>query len=165
MFRRPVEQVSWTMIMEPDGFAARTGMRLPTEAEWEYAYRAGGLSAYHGFPANPNSTDDALRAGRIAWSASNSDDQTHPVGELGGNGFGLHDMSGNVSEWVVDNYAADYYSQSPLLDPPGPRESHVRCLRGGSWWSTSWHIRASCRGSSYPYARDSTTGFRVARDP
>ncbi|MDA1105598.1 MAG: formylglycine-generating enzyme family protein, partial [Planctomycetota bacterium] len=114
---RPVEQVSWNTIQ---GFLTSTGMRLPTEAEWEYAYRAGTTTAFHSMPGYPDGTNADSQLGTIAWYSSNSSSQTHAVGQKAGNGFGLHDMSGNVWEWVKDWYSASYYSSSPATDPQGP---------------------------------------------
>jgi formylglycine-generating enzyme required for sulfatase activity len=92
--------------------------RLPTEAEWEYAARAGSDSPYSG------------SLGQVAWYAANSDDETHPVGQKNPNAWGLYDTQGNVREWVSDLYTANYYSNSPVVDPTGP-ELGARGGRGG----------------------------------
>ena len=117
MQNRPVEAVSWNTIQ---GFLSATGMRLPTEAEWEYAYRAGTTTAFHGWAGQPAGTNDDSLVGNIAWYSSNSGGQTRPVGGKAANGFGLHDMAGNVWEWVSDWYGSSYYASSPLEDPQGP---------------------------------------------
>jgi formylglycine-generating enzyme required for sulfatase activity len=165
---RPVEQVSWTMIAGAGGFMAQTGMRLPTEAEWEYAYRAGTTTAFHGFTGYPNGTNDDSLVGAIGWWFINtcgggSGCMTLPVGQKLGNGFGLHDMGGNVWEWVNDWYGS--YSSSAQTNPTGPTTGSVRVLRGGSWGNAAFDLRASARGDSAPAAASATIGFRAARSP
>jgi formylglycine-generating enzyme required for sulfatase activity len=159
---RPVERVSWNTIQ---GFLSATGMRLPTEAEWEYAYRAGTSTAFHSMPGYPNGTNDGNQIGAIAWFASNAASQTRPVGQKAGNGFGLHDMSGNVWEWVNDRYSSTYYASSPSVDPPGPSSGSLRVLRGGSWDVNSFSCRSSERGIGDQSVVDRSRGFRVARAP
>jgi formylglycine-generating enzyme required for sulfatase activity len=160
---RPLERVSWEMIQD---FLGTTGLRLPTDAEWEYAYRAGTTTAFHSMPGNPNGTNDDNQLGTIAWFSSNSADQTRPVGQKAGNGFGLHDMSGNVWEWVNDWYGENYYVSSPPVNPQGPSSGPLRVFRGGSWYDKSDYCRSSRRLSSDP-SFDFITflGFRVARNP
>jgi formylglycine-generating enzyme required for sulfatase activity len=160
---RPVEQVSWNTIQ---GFLAQTGMRLPTEAEWEYAYRAGTTTAFHGYTGNPSGTNDDNLVGNIAWYWSNSNSQTRPVGGKLANGYGLHDMSGNVREWVNDWWSSAYYSSSPQNNPTGPASGVDRVVRGGSWDSYTGYLRASARYYVTPdYAYGYRLGFRVARAP
>jgi formylglycine-generating enzyme required for sulfatase activity len=163
---RPVEQVSWNTIQ---GFLSATGMRLPTEAEWEYAYRAGTATAYHSMPGYPHGTNDDSLLGDIAWFNGNSADQTRPVGQLAGNGFGLHDMSGNVWEWVSDWHSDSYYASSPSVNPSGPPSGKHKVLRGGTWLNSLpfLHFRSSARWPGLPQGFDFplTTGFRVARNP
>jgi formylglycine-generating enzyme required for sulfatase activity len=169
---RPVEQVSWETIQ---GFLTQTGMRLPTEAEWEYAYRAGTNSAYHGFPGNPagfNCWEQAGTIGVFGGCAPGAPCSTIPVGQRQGNGFGIHDMSGNVWEWVADWYSAEYYSASPSVDPVGPSSGEFRVMRGGGWGNAPWGGRGSGRWRLQPEGNFSTPnssgnqiGFRVARDP
>jgi formylglycine-generating enzyme required for sulfatase activity len=157
---RPVERVSWSAIQN---YLSTTGMRLPTEAEWEYACRASTMTAFH----NNTSVDTLI--GDIAWIGwvyGNSGGQTRPVGQLAGNGFGLHDMSGNVCEWVSDWYSASYYVSSPSVNPPGPSSGSGRVFRGGSWSDDiTFYCRSSSRRYDSPNSISSRTGFRVARNP
>jgi sulfatase modifying factor 1 len=159
---RPVEFVSLNTIQ---GFLSSTGMRLPTEAEWEYAYRAGTTTAFHGWPPQTAGTNDDTQVGNIAWFGSNSNSQTRPVGGKAPNGFGLHDMSGNVWEWVNDWYSGSYYASSPSTNPPGPASGTVRVLRGGSWGNVTYFLRSSIRIFYSPGLTVDNGGFRVARNP
>ena len=165
---RPVEQVSWDMIAGAGGFMAQTGMRLPTEAEWEYAYRADTTTAFHGFTGYPNGTNNDSLVGSIAWWGSccggNSGGYTHPVGQKLGNGFGLHDMAGNVWEWVNDRYGS--YSSGAQINPTGPTTDSYRVFRGGSWgFDTSYYLRASYRGVDTREVSYFYIGCRAARSP
>jgi formylglycine-generating enzyme required for sulfatase activity len=163
---RPVEQVSWRMVAGVDGFTSLTNMRLPTEAEWEYAYRAGTTTAFHGATGNLAGTNDEAFLPNIAWYSQNSFQQTRPVGRKASNGFGLHDMSGNVCEFVSDWYGD--YLPGLQVNPAGPSESQfglTRVSRSSSSYDSPQYARASSRGGvpvdqSYP-----TIGFRVARSP
>jgi len=158
--QRPVEQVSWNTIQ---GFLGQTGMRLPTEAEWEYAYRAGTTTAFHGYAGQLSGTNDDNLLGNIAWFTSNSNSQPRPVGGKLGNGFGLHDMSGNVIEWVNDRWGG--YSAGAQTNPQGPSSGTTRVLRGGYWSFGSFFCRASSRYNVDPDDSDYYIGFRVARTP
>ena len=162
---RPVEEVSWLDIV--NDFQPGTGLRLPTEAEWEWACRAGTTQAYHGWAAMPEGFTDVSVIGNIAWSNPNSNSQTHPVGQLQPNGFGLYDMSGNVAEWCADAHDVNYYSHSPSVDPPGGNSGLLgrRVLRGSSWFLDAVTLRSSYRVSSSPSRTGSSIGFRVARTP
>lgn len=157
---RPVEQVSWDMVQQ---FLAGTGMRLPTEAEWERAYRAGTGTAYHSLPGYPGGTNDEVLLAEISWFLGNSAGQTRPVGQKAGNGFGLHDMSGNVWEWVSDRWGD--YSAQPQTDPAGPTTGSDRVIRGGSWVSGPFGVRSSYRFLGAPGGTSDGLGFRVARSP
>ena len=153
---RPVENVSWTAIQ---GFLSSTGMRLPSEAEWEYACRAGTTTAFN----NGSSADSTV--GTIAWYNENSGSQTHAVGGKAANALGLHDMSGNVWEWVNDWYDVSYYSVSPLTNPLGPASSTQRVLRGGSFPLVTYYARSSYRDVNTPDTTYNNYGFRVVRNP
>ena len=153
---RPVEQVSWNTIQ---GYLSATGMRLPSEAEWEYACRAGTTTAF-----NSGSSDDAT-VGTIAWYNVNSGSQTHVVGGKAANALGLFDMSGNVWEWVNDWYDGSYYSVSPSTNPLGPVSGTYRVLRGGSYYNLTNFVRSSYRSYTTPGGTYYTVGFRVARNP
>jgi formylglycine-generating enzyme required for sulfatase activity len=159
---RPVENVSWNTIQ---GFLSATGLRLPTEAEWEYAYRAGTTTAFHSMPGFPNGTNDDTQVGNIAWFSSNSASQTRPVGGKAANALGLHDMSGNVIEWCSDWYSGTYYASSPPTNPPGPATGAARVRRGGSWGVDSNFLRSSYRTYVAPGFANFNLGFRVARAP
>ena len=134
---------------------------LPTEAQWEYACRAGTTGLYTG-GLNPGL--DAM-----AWWGGNSDDITHPVGEKTPNRWGLFDMHGNVTEWCLDWQIADYYADGQR-DPSGPSDpvepidgfGSPRVLRGGSWLHAASSCRAAYRDSGYPALRFDYQGFRVA---
>ncbi len=97
---------------------------LPTEAQWEYACRAGAMSSWQW-----GNRDDNL--GQYGWVESNSGGTTHAVGRLRSNGFGLYDMHGNVAEWCEDWFAGDYYAEAPVNDPTGPSARTNRVFRGG----------------------------------
>jgi formylglycine-generating enzyme required for sulfatase activity len=157
---RPVEQVSWNTIQS---FLSATGMRLPSEAEWEYAYRAGTTTAFHSMPGYPNGTNDDNQAGMIAWYGSNSGNQTNVVGGKAANALGLHDMAGNVWEWVND-WSGDY-SSGTQTNPVGPVSGTYRVFRGGSWLGPTNGVRSSYRGDTTPDYTYYRTGFRVARAP
>jgi formylglycine-generating enzyme required for sulfatase activity len=156
---RPVERVSWNTTQ---GFLAQTGMRLPTEAEWEYACRAGTSTAFPGYSAHPYGTDDDSLVGNFAWYTDNSDWVSHPVGGKLANGYGLHDMAGNVWEWVSDRYGP--YSEDSQFDPTGPTSGNSRVVRGGVMSDDAGYLRSSARN---PRAASDTTfcGFRVAKNP
>jgi len=172
--RHPVESVSWhdaiafcNKLSERDGLkpyyqfgvGARSGgdgYRLPTEAEWEYACRAGSTTRY-------SFGDDAASLGEHAWYGDNSGAKTHPVGQKLPNAFGLYDMHGNVWEWCWDGYDESYYGQSPTVDPPGPFRATMRVNRGGSWGLNLRSARSADRYGSAPDNRDLDLGFRVAR--
>jgi formylglycine-generating enzyme required for sulfatase activity len=173
---RPVDTTSWETIQEFLGAHRLKGsgdnpeLRLPTEAEWEYAYRAGTTTAYHSLPGHPAGTNDDQLANEIAWWGScpgcggNSGHQTYPVGRKPGNGFGLHDMAGNIYEWVND-WAWAPYPQGPLVDPTGPVTGTTRVLRGGSFADARTNLRSSKRYWSPPNHLSNRYGFRVARNP
>jgi formylglycine-generating enzyme required for sulfatase activity len=147
--RLPVENVSWD---DAKAYcAAAGGMRLPTEAEWEYAARAGTRSTSYG---DPNS---------IAWYLANSNGQTHEVGLKPANAWNLRDTLGNVWEWTADWYDENYYKNSPSTDPKGPAEAkQYRVLRGGSWGSYPGIVRVSYRLRYEPSDRLANFGFRCA---
>jgi len=152
---RPVEQVSWNTIQN---YLSATGMRLPTEAEWEFACRAGTQTPFYN-----GSTDDST-VGTLAWYASNAGNQTHAVGGKAANAFGLHDMLGNVWEWVNDWY--DTYPSSAQTNPTGPVSAPYRVVRGGSWDNDTDGVRSSYRFSGSPgFTSYYFVGFRVARTP
>jgi formylglycine-generating enzyme required for sulfatase activity len=157
---RPVEQVSWDTIQ---GYLSATGMRLPSEAEWEYACRAGTTTAFHSMPGYSNGTNDETQAGTIAWRNGNSDYQTHAVGGKAANALGLYDMLGNVWEWVNDWH--DDYSSGTQTNPLGPVSGSLRVVRGGSWRDVTPFVRSSYRLFGMPDFTLNVIGFRVARNP
>ncbi len=162
--RNPVEEVSWNDCQEflqrlnekaGDG---RREFRLPTEAEWEYACRAGTTTRY-------SFGDDAGQLGEYAWYRDNSGSTTHPVGQKRPNPWGLYDMHGNVSEWCTDWHAGDYYATSPVNDPQGPESGSLRVYRGGSWRYVARNCRSAARYRLTPDTRTLTLGFRLALVP
>jgi formylglycine-generating enzyme required for sulfatase activity len=155
---RPVEAVGWDTIQ---GFLAATGMRLPTEAEWEYACRAGTQTPFY----NGSTDDNSL--GALAWygwcCGGNSGIPTHPVGGKAANAFGFHDMLGNVWEWVNDRWGG--YSANAQTNPTGPASGSYRVLRGGSCLTALRFVRSSYRDIESPGLEYDHFGFRVARTP
>jgi formylglycine-generating enzyme required for sulfatase activity len=149
---RPVEQVSWNMIASgPSSFMSLTGLRLPTEAEWEYACRAGTTTARYGV------------LDEIAWYA-NVASTTHSVAGKLPNALGLYDTLGNVWEWCQDSYGL--YSSGSLTNPTGPTTGSTRLLRGGSSVNGySYNSRCSQRLNWYPFSTGDNLGFRVVRTP
>ena len=154
---RPVEQVSWNTVQS---FNSATGMRLPTEAEWEYAYRAGTTTAFHSMPGYPNGTNDDSLLSNIAWYSSNSSSRTHAVGGKAANALGIHDMAGNVWEWCGDWYGG--YSSANQTNPTGPTSGNYRLLRGGSWAGGSYYCRASRRSNSARPSSPTTSSGSVS---
>ncbi|MCK6570654.1 SUMF1/EgtB/PvdO family nonheme iron enzyme [Myxococcota bacterium] len=137
------------------------GYRLPTEAEWEYAARAGTVEAsYNGPVGNVDCGFDAS-LDPIAWYCGNSGDTTHPVGRKRANPWGLYDMLGNVSEWSWDWYAA--YPAGAAQDPRGPAAGGIRVGRGGAWGYSAQFVRAAFRPGGPPGSRGDSLGFRPAR--
>jgi formylglycine-generating enzyme required for sulfatase activity len=160
---RPVENVTWFMVQN---FLGQIGARLPTEAEWEYACRAGSATAFHGSSQFMQGTSDDSLLGIIAWNGdNNSPNGTKPVGLKAANGLGLHDMAGNVMEWVSDWYGPDYYSAAPDTNPQGPAAGALRVVRGGGWGSNANTCRSSHRDAASPTLKNGSIGFRVARNP
>ncbi|MBN1508498.1 MAG: formylglycine-generating enzyme family protein [Sedimentisphaerales bacterium] len=156
----PVEEVSWedcqaflTMLCDME-YVPRGTYRLLTEAEWEYACRAGAVGAYC-FGDNDSSL------GQWAWYGSNSSSTTHPVGQKAANAFGLYDMHGNVWEWCADWYGD--YGSGVVVDPLGPRSGDLRVLRGGRWSGSAGLCRSANRGGGTPGYRRDYLGLRLAR--
>ena len=149
----PVETVSWNdaqeFISRLNGRSGGNRYRLPTEAEWEYAARAGTTGDRYG------------NLDGIAWCSGNSGGRTHPVGQKAPNAWGLHDMIGNVYEWVQDWYGE--YPGVALTDPRGPGSGSDRVIRGGFWNGHTSNCRASFRGFESPGIRNLYLGFRLLR--
>ncbi|MFM8188000.1 MAG: formylglycine-generating enzyme family protein, partial [Pirellula sp.] len=160
----PVECVSWLDAVEfckklsdlPEEKATGRVYRLPTEAEWEYACRAGSKSAY-------SFGESSKSLGDYAWFDENSNDQTQPVGEKKANAWGLYDMHGNVWEWCRDRYGD--YPEGAVSDPSGPKEGSNRVIRGGSWYFVAAFCRSGIRYWFVPSYRLNLIGFRLALSP
>jgi formylglycine-generating enzyme required for sulfatase activity len=162
--KNPVENVSWN---DCQAFVKNLNDRhggggivfgLPTEAQWEYACRAGSTARWCFGDSDSNLAE-------YAWYGSNSNSMTHPVGQKKPNAWGLHDMHGNVSEWCVDWYGSKSYAVSPADDPSGPDSGTSRVLRGGCWFNWPSDVRSAVRGRGVPGGRVNGVGFRVARTP
>lgn len=152
----PVEFVGWYDVEEfIKGLNKKTGMeyRLPTEAEWEYSAKSGGKGEKW------SGTSSVSELMEYAWYEENSNNQTHPVGQKKPNSFGLHDMSGNVNEWVQDWYDRDYYRNSPMNNPCSEHGLN-RVIRGGRWDCKIKDLRTTSRSCNHPLASFGV-GFRL----
>ncbi|MEN9354324.1 MAG: hypothetical protein RL318_1649 [Fibrobacterota bacterium] len=150
--RNPMERVTW---FEAEAYCREKGLRLPTEAEWEHAARAG---SKHPYPSGP------FLDGDHAWYDGNALGETHPVASLKPNAWGLHDMLGNVWEWVNDGWDSTWYARSPKDNPKGPEQATERMARGGSWYNYEGLVRNSTRIHYPPAERFVNVGFRCARN-
>lgn len=152
----PAERVSWHDVQKFIGKMNQRKnakkYRLPTEAEWEYACRAGTDTAYY-------FGNDADELERYAWYNENSENRTHPVRQLEPNEWGLYDMHGNVWEWCLDLYGK--YSSDSVTDPGGSSSGRGRVIRGGSWYFGANYCRSALRGGSNPDNGKSNLGFRL----
>jgi formylglycine-generating enzyme required for sulfatase activity len=153
----PVENVSWddaqAFIKELNARNDGYQYRLPSEAEWEYACRAGTAGDYAG------------DLGKVAWYEANSNGKTHPVRTKEKNAWGLYDMHGNVLEWVQDWFSSGYYRQSPKVDPTGPAKGRKRVFRGGCWGVPAQQCRPTYRNQYSPTDRYNYLGLRLVRTP
>lgn len=159
----PVEHVSWQdaqeFIQRLNALEGHGRYRLPTEAEWEYAARAGTGGAYF-------FGDDAGELYKYAWyDADYFGGSTKPVGRLQPNPWGLYDIYGNVLEWVQDWYRSDYYYGSPETDPAGPETGGVKTIRGGCWFNVIECCRSAYRYGQVPEYRGNNIGLRLALSP
>lgn len=150
----PVEKVNWNDTQEfIRRLNALTGRsyRLPTEAEWEYACRSGGKQQQYcgGDDIQP-----------LAWHEGNAEGKLHPIGQKLPNALGIHDMSGNVWQWVQDWYGS--YPTDSTRNPQGPPWGHYRICRGGSWQLPAWYLRSTFRFLQDPGFRTYQLGFRLA---
>jgi formylglycine-generating enzyme required for sulfatase activity len=164
----PVETVSWNKAVEfCKKLSEREGKtyRLPTEAEWEYACRAGTTTPFH--TGETIHTSQANYEGNYVYGSGTKGvnrERTISVGSFPPNAFGLYDMHGNVWEWCQDWYGKDYYSTSPTTDPQGPSTGVYPVLRGGSCSTLPRHCRSAIRFRNSPFARIRTFGFRILLD-
>ncbi|BEP34547.1 formylglycine-generating enzyme family protein [Variovorax sp. V59] len=174
----PVVNVTWNDAQALAAWLSKTEgrrYRLPTEAEWEYACRAGTRSRYssgddpHSLlgAANVFDANSARYWPRWQPMALDGDDGyafTAPVGSFAPNAWGLYDMHGNAWEWVADWHGEKYYAQSPLDDPQGPAQGGVRVRRGGSWHTWAFYARAAYRNWNAPDTRYTLVGIRLVRE-
>lgn len=144
----PATGVSWNDAVAACKFF---GGRLPTEAEWEYAARAGSLSSW-------SFGNDESKLSEYAWHSGNSSDRPHSVASKNPNDWGFSDMHGNVWEWVSDWFAP--YRREPQTNPTGPSAGERRVLRGGAFGNSSWFLRSAFRNWAIPEYRDRSVGFR-----
>jgi len=155
----PVEMVSWNdaqeFIKKLNQIEGSNKYRLPTEAEWEYACRAGTTTRF-------SFGDDDAVLSQYAWYSVNSGKRTHPAGQKKPNAWGLYDMYGNVWEWVHDWFGN--YPSASVTDPAGPSSGAYRVFRGGSWLYEPGYVRSAFRFGNLPGSGDGGLGFRLARN-
>jgi len=158
--QNPVESVDWVdcqaFLQKLNEKFGATGVKfaLPTEAQWEYACRAGGNGKF-------SFGDAEGQLAEYAWFRDNSKGTTHPVGEKKPNAWGLYDMHGNVCQLCADWHANDYYGQSPAADPAGVLTGYHHVMRGGCFDDTAEHCRAAYRNKNDPADRNHDLGLRV----
>ncbi len=171
--RNPVEQLRWSEAAEfcnkrsqmeglqpcydlktRDCNFGANGYRLPTEAEWEYACRAGTTTTYF-------FGDTPLKLGEYAWFDKNSGGRPQPVGQKRSNPWGLYDICGNVWEWCNDFYKVDYYQEGPQQDPRGPKTGETKVVRGGAWRFSAESCRSGYRYNENPGSADACFGYDV----
>ncbi|EJE51467.1 hypothetical protein PMI14_03869 [Acidovorax sp. CF316] len=174
----PVVNVTWNDAQALAQWLSRTEgqrYRLPTEAEWEYACRAGTRTRYphgddpEGLLQNANTFDQEAAPHWERWRqhalrGSDGHAFTAPVGSYAPNAFGLQDMLGNAWEWVADWHGDSYYAESPAVDPGGPADGSVRVRRGGSWHTWSFYARCGYRNWNSPQTRYTLVGMRLLRE-
>jgi serine/threonine protein kinase/formylglycine-generating enzyme required for sulfatase activity len=168
---RPVEMVSnddakiFARLLSalPEERSAGREYRLPTEAEWEYACRAGstGRWSFGDLTVLDSRADEGKLLGEYAWCSANADGRTHAVGQKRVNPWGLYDMYGNVFQWCLDSADPDYYSISPTEDPAGPQENALCSARGGSWYVQVVYCRSAARICHLRQGTRHDLGFRV----
>lgn len=163
----PVELVSWDDVQEFINklnlrFGHGTTYRLPTEAEWEYAARAGSKTAFASGGISKLYCGYNFNLDVMGWYCGNANKKTHPVAQKQSNAWGLYDMHGNVSEWCQDRYG-DYPSGS-ATDPTGPSSGSLRVYRGCCWIEFARFCRSAFRGRLKPGRRDNSLGFRLLRN-
>lgn len=157
----PVEKVSWNDIqpflakLNERDFAGKLKFALPTEAQWEFACRAGTTTTWH-------SGDDQAVLREFGWFHGHADGKTHSVGRLKPNPLGLYDLHGNVWEWCADRFADDYYAKAPVDDPNGPGSGTNRAIRGGCAMYHANYCRSASRDHNHPGHRFGGLGFRIA---
>jgi formylglycine-generating enzyme required for sulfatase activity len=157
----PVVGVSWNDAAAFCQWLSRKegkAYRLPTEAEWEYACRAGTTARW-------SFGNDETSLAQYGWFDGNFSGSSHPVGQKGASAWGLHDVHGNVWEWCADRFGQDYYAKSPGLDPVGPDSGTSRVLRGGGWDLAPLCSRSALRHWFFPAFRNCGLGFRLAKTP
>ncbi len=174
----PVVNVTWNDAVALARWLSREEgrtYRLPTEAEWEYACRAGGQGRYQhgddpaGLTRVGNTFDEDSAAHWPKWrdrAVPGRDGHafTAPVGSYASNAFGVHDLHGNVWEWVSDWYGEDYYARSPTDDPQGPADGNVKVRRGGSWHTWPLYTRCAFRNWNTVQTRYPLVGIRLVRE-
>jgi len=157
---KPADWISWEdakQFCKVVSEKANVLARLPTEAEWEYACRAGTRTLYY-------SGDKEDELARVAWFITNSRHRLQSVGQLEPNGFGLYDMHGNIFQWCQDLYGEDYYDKSEAQNPQGPTTGDAHVVRGSAWYTPSVFCRSTIRSGASD-ARSNNVGLRVVVEP